>query len=467
MNDVRLSPADMQPGLAAFGSLRAEDEPWLSACWTRPTEFDLMVNARNALIFGEPGAGLSALRLQLEQVWQGTITAASGWLLTHWQFNALAGDGQTGSVLAATQQRAVFDEVARALLTHLAGQPQIWAQAPDWVRTVSAWFIQTYLAGDLHYHIETLTLETMLSPDSVAVLQQISADLSRPVLARNAPPVNVIKELARAFPQLGIRGVRIVLADLNTWSESYPDETATMLAALLATLPLFENPAFAYSCFLPASLYPPLSRTSAVERRRVQVFHLRYDEDKLTEIVERRVALALQRSRISLADLGPQELLKTWLQRCGDGTPRSWLETIRPLVAILLSDDNFQTLSEEQFFTFLVAHPPDIWINPTAKQVVIGRRQISDLSEGHFAILRHLVEHEGRVCSRKDLYRVYQKAANSGYEEQGRLANSDISGVLDTALWRLRGAIEPFSANPVLLETRRGTGVRLKSFARD
>ena len=39
----------------------------------------------------------------------------------------------------------------------------------------------------------------------------------------------------------------------------------------------------------------------------------------------------------------------------------------------------------------------------------------------------------------------------------------EFEGTLDTALWRLRGAIEPDPKDPLYVVTRRGQGVRLEN----
>ena len=42
------------PGPAAFSILRAEDEPWLEACFVPPPEFGRMVGPRSVIVFGGP-----------------------------------------------------------------------------------------------------------------------------------------------------------------------------------------------------------------------------------------------------------------------------------------------------------------------------------------------------------------------------------------------------------------------------
>ena len=467
--DSSSSATPQRLDLAVLSNLRAEDEPWLSACYVEPAEFAAMVGARNALILGETGSGKTALRQHLENAWQRRDINDASWLLVRWQFNALAGASESlaGSPLATRQQVQVFDAIARALLTHLVQLPDRWSAAPPWAKATLAWFIRRFLQGDPQIYVESLVAEHLVLEPVATFLREINTTKDRDLLPPDASPVAVMIELASALPRIGLPGVRILMADVEPWWEAYPTKLVESLVALLATLALFEHPAFAYTFLLPDSLWSHLSRTPAVERRRIQVFPLRYQEFELVRIVERRLALALGRSEATLADLGPAQDLRNWLKGCGGVSPRGWLETARPfLAAHLARQDASQPLTAQEYRAIQMSHPPVLWLDPKTDHVVVGWRRVTNLSSGHFAILKYLSDHAGEMCSRKDLYKEYQKASYSEYVEKD-IKSSDITGVLDSALWRLRAAIEPTPESPTLLETKRGKGVRLRSPARD
>ena len=133
-------------------------------------------------------------------------------------------------------------------------------------------------------------------------------------------------ELTWALHRVDLSGVRILMEDVEPWLEAHPARLAESLEAHLSTLALFEHPAFAYTFLLPAELWPALSRTTGVVRRRVQVSQLRFQEAELVRIVERRLELALGRPEATLADLGPVNNLLPWLKGCGGTSPRGRLE---------------------------------------------------------------------------------------------------------------------------------------------
>jgi hypothetical protein len=458
--------ASTQPqGLAAFDTLRAEDEPWLLECYVPPAEFSLMAGPRSTLIFGETGAGKSALRRALTRVW-GETNAESGWLLAQWPINALLGGTQnlTGSMLASQQQAQVFDVVARILLQRLGQQPELWGIAPDWTRATLAWFVIRFLQGDLETYVASLVdQQSMAGPE---ILRAIAGFEQTEILAPTAPPVAVIAELARALSRLGFHGIRIIVEDIEPWWEMYANELSGSLFAFLSTLALFEHPAFVYTMLLPIEMAPQLVRASSVVRRRVQAFTLRLSEIERVALVERRLAVALDKPGFELSSLGPADVLKTWLTGCGGDSPRGWLETIRPFVAAYLGTgkepDLRRALSLEECRDVQQNHPPLFALDPSTGQITIGWRRVGGLSVGHLAMLSYLYNHMGQVCSRKQLYRVYVEASpGSRIESDARPA--EYAGILDSAIWRLRAIMEPDPQAPVLIETRKGQGVLLRT----
>ncbi len=78
-------------------------------------------------------------------------------------------------------------------------------------------------------------------------------------------------------------------------------------------------------------------------------------------------------------------------------------------------------------------------------------------------MLRHLYENMGQVCSRKELYRVYIEANGEQIEPDAK--PSDYAGILDSAILRLRKLVEPNPPpqEPILLETRKGQGLMLRT----
>ncbi len=453
--DVATAP----PGLAAFDALRAEDEPWLASCYVSPAEFSLMAGARSALIFGEEGSGKSALRLALERAWQPS-DPKSGWLQVEWPINALIGpvENLADSALAIRQQRQVFDTVARGLLRWSGQHPALWRSATDGKRLALVWFVQNFVIGDLSACAAALAEDvTIVDP---TVVREIAAAEPANLLSSDASPRAVVAFLMEALGGLGIAGIRILVDHVEPWWESQSKPLTETLYSLLSTLELFEHPAFIYKMLLPAGLSPQLSRASGVIRRRVQMFHLRWSIPQLVAMLERRLAFAVGRTGFTLADLGPADALQNWLARCGAQSPRGWLETVQPFLAVYLSQQTPRPLTDAECLAIQQNHPPVVAID-SAGAVTVGWRRIEGLGAGHLALLRHLLDRPGQLCPRRRLYTAYIEAYPDGRAEPDARP-AEYASVLDSALWRLRSLIEPVPETPVLLETKKGQGVLLR-----
>jgi DNA-binding response OmpR family regulator len=217
--------------------------------------------------------------------------------------------------------------------------------------------------------------------------------------------------------------------------------------------------------FLPLELGPRLNNVNAIVRRRVRLFYLSPDDEELLRIVQARLAAALGRADFRLAELGPAETLYAWLRGCGGSSPRGWLETARPFLASYLEIARqtgvFRPLTGQECNEITWRHPPPLRVDPVSDEVTVGWRRIEGLGAGQLAMLRYLSAHAGRICPRKQLYQVYLKATGG---TDSRALPKDYANLLDNALDRLREKVEPIPNVPVLLETKRGSGVRLRSF---
>ncbi len=83
------------------------------------------------------------------------------------------------------------------------------------------------------------------------------------------------------------------------------------------------------------------------------------------------------------------------------------------------------------------------------------------LSQGENALFGYLWERRGKLCGRDELYKAYVNALYE-FTPQEKILQSDTRGILDTALYRLREALEPDPDAPIFIITQRGKGVRLE-----
>jgi hypothetical protein len=368
-------------------------------------------------------------------------------LLVGWHPTPPKRDAEASSELVDKQLLQVLDACALSLITHLAYYPEVYGSAPNWAKAILVWFIRTYLQGDFELRIGPLM--SKIDEPGRLLLVELRTSAMREVLSAEAAPELVIAELVKVLAEIGLAGAWVLVDRLETWSEAEPERLVTGLTAFLSALGLFEQSGFAYKMLIPSSLEPYLSGVSGVARRRLGVHHLRWTNEKLEALVVKRLTRALGRQIDSLIDICKDETLPIWLERCGGHSARGWLEYSRPLVAAYLErarKGRFEPISKKEWREIRRRHPPVLILDKERKSVVVGEREIKELSDSQYALLEYLYENAGRLCTRSELH--YR--ADRGLDYEPRSASDpqwepppNYSGQLDTAIWRLRELIEP------------------------
>ncbi len=449
-------------GLAVFESLRAEDEPWLAHCYVPPDDLALMAGWRSALVFGEAGSGKTALRLVLEREWC-PADRIPPVLLVSWQVTLAATQTSSGMAMVLEQMEQVLHLVAEALLQHLAGFPTCWQAARTWAQATCAWFIRRYWRGDLAHHVASL--EGQFPAEGLALLQQLVSGSIPDVLYPGTPTSLIIGELVKALQNVGLEGVRVVVDGLEPWMAVDARRLAAHMEQFLSALALFENSRFTYTMLLPSALESPLWSAGSIVRRRADTYRLEHSTARLRSIVERRLSLALGEPAFGLGGLTREAKFATYLERCGGASPRGWLETARPFLAAYLRTPAVKgkrrALGEKECLAVKDHHAPRLHIDPDSGRVTVGWRAISGLQPGQQALLHFLYRHRGQTLDRHQVYQAYLEG--TGREVPSREFPKDYASTLDNAVYRLRQAIEPDPAHPVLVQTVKGEGFCLKN----
>ena len=146
--------------------------------------------------------------------------------------------------------------------------------------------------------------------------------------------------------------------------------------------------------------------------------------------------------RVMLEDLG--------------STNGTFLNDERVLTPVQLRDEDRIKIGD----VTLIFHDPDITFRDTpfpeleldvAAGVARVDRRLVGLSAKEFALLVHLYEHRGHVCSKDDIGNaVWPEYQEGVYDYQ-----------VENLVRRLRSKLEPDPANPQLLLTMRGLGYKL------
>ncbi|HIP96809.1 MAG TPA: winged helix family transcriptional regulator [Anaerolineae bacterium] len=453
------------PGLAAFGGLRAEDEPWLAECFVPPADFGLMAGMGSIAVFGPPGSGKSALREMLIERCRAPSGSQRCCLIARWQPNPLVLGPDAGFRSVPGQVNNVFDVCAMAILEYVVAHPSVWSGAPRWARNLLTWFVHRFMQGDAAGRAAYL-LEQEGGPGPSTVQGLLEAEVTQDLV----PPHNwpqVAAELSKALTRLGLEGVWVVVDGLEPWVETQFDRVVSSLSAFFSTLPLFEQAAFAYKAFLPSVLQSDLAAAAGVERGRIQPYWLAWREEQLVEMVERRLAFALGRSRFTLHELCSAEGLLEWLRRGGGNRPRAWLELIRPLVTRYISEQRHRPIGMDEWVELRRRTPPRLFLDEMNRRVVVGGREvgIEEMTSGGYRIFCYLYKNAGRVVPWDELYyrgyrgleHVPRAVGDEGYE-----APASYENVLYSRISDLRKAIEPDPRDPLYLDTVRGVGVVLR-----
>jgi hypothetical protein len=457
------TPRQESLGLSVFSSLRAEDEPWLSACFVPPPEFERVTAQQSIVAFGAPGSGKTALFQEL----QTRSRQANGKpvrLLVNWRPPPLPPDMQPNLVWVKRQTDHILDACAYALGHHLHGNPDDYGGAPVWARTRLVWFIHRFTQPDPALRLGPLAEG---SSEGATLIRQILATPVRDVLYEDATPDQIVAELVSALKTLGLDDVWVMSDGLEGWAEADPDRLARSLSAFLSTLPLFERSGLVYKLCVPANLEPALSHASGLIRRRVDSIHIQWNTDELRQLVERRLALATGQKMFDLGQLCDAPGFPGWLERVGGASPREWLDQVTPLVRCYLEESRSGPIDETAWKQLRSEHPPRLYLDDVSRTVIVGGREIGleSLPATAYEMLCYLYQRGGQVVTKAELYflvcrglaKVPRSPADEHYE--GRKV---YEGLVDTTLWRLRAAIEPEPSDPVLLVTERGHGVVLQ-----
>lgn len=448
-------------GTNAFGSLRAEDEPWLHNCFVPPPGFERIVAQRSVIVFGDPGSGKTAICRELH-TWSQGPEGKPVRLLVDWRPTPLRLEDQSSLGWVKRQVAHIFDACACSLADHLVHHPDDYVLAPNWSRTRVTWFIRRFMQGDSALRLAPLAEAP--SRGSELIRQILEAPI-RDVLYEDATPDQVAAELISTLKALGLNGIWVMSDGLGGWAELDTDQLTKGLSAFLSTLPLFEQSGIAYKLWVPARLEPALSHAGGLARRRVDSVHIRWDVESLRRVVERRLALAVGQRVFRLEDLCDAPGLEEWLKGVGGDSPRAWLDQVSPLFGQYVGQS--QPLDESTWHRLRHEHPPRIYLDKTRRRVIVGGQEVDleSIPSKAYDMLCYLYQRGGQLVTKAELYFLAYRGLGSlprSPADKHFEGRKEYEGLVDTNLWRLRKAIEPDPSDPVLLITKRGHGVVLK-----
>ncbi len=440
---------------AFFGNLKAEQEPWLLEAFVPSINQSEYQGEHPFVLYGRPGSGKTALRLFLQQ------QAPANVLTVPWIPEPIS------LALAGTPlMQAAMRQAIQALLEWLITKGQMAARLPHppvWAGAALAWYLRRYLPAEAGFYIESR--EADLTPQELDWYRAILGQPEIATLKDDASLSDQLRMLMRVLNLAQYQSVWWMVDGLEKWSLQSETYLSAMMEALLSTLSVFDFPRYAFKLFASDAHREIIHPTVAVNRHRILEFDLRWNPELLTDLLEKRLALAFHQSGFQLADFSPSPEFPAWLQRSAGENPRDWLALVSPLVETFqsqkqpLSPDNWghtgQPRQELSLLRLIVER----------KEIKIGDATISLASEDGFKLLLYLYQRPGKICSLEEIY----FCALQGLERIPRKQDKEWvhktvwRPALDTTIYRLRQKIEPQSSKPVYLVTHPRKGLELRN----
>ncbi len=444
-----------------FGSLRAETEAsWLAQAYLPPRLFGQMIEPRSILVMGEEGAGKSALEFYLKDY---ASQRAPKLLAVPWR-PAIPDGVPPGGQAAELFISQAMASLSFAFLKLLACEPATHTTAPAWARDFMHWFVQAFLHGDRQYHLSRLA--DGAGAEGLAAVTRLLTESPREVFPRDSLPSSVLSHLTSAIKAHGLEGVWVFLEDLDILLRISPEVLEKFLLNFLSTLDLFEEDTFFFK-IVASSKLESLLKARGVLTRRFSNYQLKWSEEELMLLTEKRIALVTKRNDLPLSRFCKDAEWLKWLKKYAGASPRGWLELTRPVLDAYLAKG--KPLTQSEWLDAYRQAPPPLRLDLEAGRVFIGWGEVPVAGIG-YKLLRYLYENRHRPCTKSELY--YN--AHKGLDHEP-INNEDTNweevafweGTLDTALYRLRKEIEWDSRNgvaPIYIVSERGKGqIRLEN----
>ncbi|MCK6583130.1 MAG: hypothetical protein HUU11_06820 [Anaerolineales bacterium] len=444
-----------------FGSLRAETEAaWLAQAYLPPRLFGQMVEPRSVLVMGEEGSGKSALELYLkEYVAQQTPKL----LVVSWRLAIPDGVLPSGQAAELFISQAM-GSLSFAFLKLIACEPATHSNAPVWAKDFMHWFVQAYLHGDRQYHLSRLA--DGADAEGLAVITRLLTEPSRELFPRDFLPSTILSHLTSAVKAHGLDGIWVFLENLDPLLRISPEPLENFLVNFLSTLDLFEEDTFFFK-IVTSSKFEYTLKARGVLTRRFSVYQLKWSEEELICLTEKRIALAAKRDDLSLSHLCKDPEWMKWLRKYAGHSPRGWLELTRPILDAYLTKR--KPITKHEWLDAYRQSPPPLRLDLETGRVFIGWGEAALAGIG-YKLLRYLYENRYRPCTKSELY--YRAHKGLDYEPRSKDdANwEDVKGwegSLDTALYRLRKDVEWDTRDgvaPLYIISERGKGqIRLEN----
>jgi hypothetical protein len=445
---------------------------------------------RSTLVFAPRGCGKTAYRVMLERGCYPHSSQTGALAVTHTSFDRLF-EVAEGSVrerlnahVSAIVQKGLHGLVSTlSLHAHLAERVDalrgmklralLQGYAPELLTPPAVW--QALRLADPGFDASWERFErSFVSGRLTPVLVKSEGD-HRPTLTWWVQVISGTKS-THAYPssafddfvgfvglvrELGIAGLYVTVDRLDELPETVdrPDAVAELVLPLISHLPLMETEGVGFKFFLPMGTLNLLQESPRARLDRLPVHAIRWSDDLLAQMLEKRLVTFSAGNVRSLDQLASTQLadsIESELVQAANGSPRRLLRLgelfFMERARRMEKDDLLLTRGvwEAAYAAFNRRYPPPpLVVDDGVPQVWVGRRAVGLTSLEH-----------------KFLLALYQ---GGGWREKEPLIMEvwdTVEGVSDQAVSRLvrriREKIEPFPGAPIYLLTEHNQGFRLE-----
>lgn len=446
--------------LSFFSTKRAEDEPWLmDGSYYLPPDYQFMVVPGSVIIYGSEGAGKTALSFALEK-----YARSLNYIIVRWKPRLINNKIEQGSKVAFHHLEDILSLCGSAIIEFVFEQTESFLSAPIHVQEYLIWFLRSFSREEIQ-DVQDDTRFTKIINELLTDDFRDSFEES-PIIG-----MEIVYELTAVLKEINIPGVWVLVDGLESLCASSPKLLSNNLEIFLSTLEFFEEPSFSYKFTLPLDLETNLMSTSAVMRHRIDGrYSLVWESNHLRSMMETRLSIAIG-AEIDFEEIYDAVQLTDWLTACAGYTPRSWLNYFRPIVAKYwenLSSNVNRRLKNDEWIAARERSAPYITFDDTNGTVTIGQGEPRSLSPEVLAIFKYLLTNQGKVCTKGEIYKHAYLPYISSTEERDKdtfILPEDYEDLINTAIYRLRNAIEPIPKYPVFITTIRNQGIKLNTIA--
>jgi hypothetical protein len=444
---------NMLPIESLFNTPKAENEPWLSEVFIPVPAFERLKENHSTILYGEPGDGKTALRLELQN------QKGAGIFTVLWMPEPILEPSATGTALAYQAIRQALQACVESLI--LEGDlPQRLREPASYIAAAIQWFIRNYLPYEPTFYLQSQT--NKLTQDEIRWYLNLVEQSFPAIITEKTGIRDQIRLLITILRQAKYEQLWLTIDGLERWTGLQAGEQITVtLDAILSTLILFDAPEISYKFFVPISLRGILHKTTGVERHRAEEVLLKWSVENLRAMLDKRTALVLSPRKVSIDSLCQGTQFLRWLQEFGGYSPREWLRYAAPLITEYQKLG--KTLTDVQIREFIRKNPAPIRLQHERREVWLGKKCIPISSATEFRLLEYLSIHSGKICSIEEVYYYAQENLGSVPDKADNVwVTKDIlRGRIETIIWRVRKRIEPDPKRPLYLVTYHGKGLEL------